>query len=199
MGDGVQHGAAERLVQMLAQFVDMRPQGAAAGQIVAPAYPNMCSTCSCFKLSIKACAPFITPSPPQITKRTTYAGAGPPGRRPAPLHRPSGGPGPGEQQNGPAPPFPIGRSRILTPWYHLTSRDAPPRALISPITVGLRPRLLETPGAFCSVGRLTGELQTWALSWSFHQPLLLCASGPAYFPVIAMVSKLASAGFSGKM
>ena len=36
MGDGVQHGAAERLVQMLAQFVDMRPQGAAAGQIVAP-------------------------------------------------------------------------------------------------------------------------------------------------------------------
>ena len=38
-----------------------------------------------------------------------------------------------------------------------------------------------------SVGRLTGELQTWVLSWSFHQPLLLCASRPAYFPVIAMV------------
>jgi len=39
-----------------------------------------------------------------------------------------------------------------------------------------------------SAGRLTGELQTWVLSWSFHQPLLLCASRPAYFPVIAMVS-----------
>ena len=36
MGDGVQHGAAERLVQMLAQFVDVRPQGTAAGQVVAP-------------------------------------------------------------------------------------------------------------------------------------------------------------------
>ena len=48
-----------------------------------------------------------------------------------------------------------------------------------------------------SVGRLTGELQTWVLSWSFHQPLLLCASRPAYFPVIAMVTDI-SAGITAE-
>ena len=125
-----------------------------------PAYPNMCSTFSRFKLSIKACAPFITPSPPQITKQK----------------RPS---------------VPISFDRTKPYIYSVVPPNFTGRAcaLIAPITVGLRPRLLRTSKNVPFSGAAHGRASDLgSFPGAFTSRSFSVRPDPLTSPVIAMVS-----------